>query len=71
MAEFSASKTSFTQNLLSEDGAISLMLTREEHFMCATYRKVKDGCTSDQIRNVIVEEALLTGIRNICSYVAE
>ncbi|MCD8328262.1 MAG: recombinase family protein [Ruminococcus sp.] len=43
----------------------------QEHFVCATYRKVKGGCTSHQIRNVVVEEALLTGIRNICSYAAE
>ena len=42
----------------------------QEHFVCATYRKVKGGCTSHQIRNVVVEEALLTGIRNICSYAA-
>ena len=25
-----------------------------EHFVCSTYRKVKGGCSSHQIRNIIV-----------------
>ena len=28
----------------------------KEYFVCATYRKVKGGCSSHQIRNVVVEE---------------
>ena len=31
----------------------------QEHFVCATYRKIKGGCTSHQIHNVQVEEILL------------
>ena len=40
----------------------------KEHFVCATYRKVKGGCSSHQIRNVVVEELLLDGIRNITAF---
>ena len=40
----------------------------KEHFVCATYRKVKGGCSSHQIRNVVVEELLLDSIRRITSY---
>jgi len=41
------------------------------HFVCGTYRKIKGGCTSHQIRNVVVEEILLDGIRNITAYARE
>ena len=40
----------------------------KEYFVCATYRKVKGGCSSHQIRNVVVEELLLDGIRQITSF---
>ena len=40
----------------------------KEHFVCATYRKIKGGCSSHQIRNVVVEELLLEGIRQVTSY---
>ena len=40
----------------------------KEHFVCATYRKVKGGCSSHQIRNVVVEELLLDGIRSITAF---
>ncbi len=40
----------------------------KEHFVCATYRKVKGGCSSHQIRNVVVEELLLNGIRDITAF---
>jgi site-specific DNA recombinase len=43
----------------------------KEHFVCATYRKVKGGCSSHQIRNVVVEELLLDGIRNITAFAKE
>lgn len=43
----------------------------KEHFVCATYRKVKGGCSSHQIRNVVVEEMLLDGIRQITSFARE
>jgi hypothetical protein len=34
----------------------------KEHFVCTTYRKIKGGCSSHQIRNVDAEELLLDGI---------
>lgn len=43
----------------------------QEHFVCASYRKIKGGCTSHQIRNVVVEEILLDGIRGITAYARE
>lgn len=43
----------------------------KEHFVCATYRKIKGGCSSHQIRNVVVEELLLDGIRKITSFARE
>jgi predicted ribosome quality control (RQC) complex YloA/Tae2 family protein len=43
----------------------------KEHFVCGTYRKVKGGCTSHQIRNVVVEEILLDDIRRITQFARE
>lgn len=43
----------------------------KEHFVCATYRKVKGGCSSHQIRNVVVERLLLNHIRRLTVYVRE
>lgn len=43
----------------------------KEHFVCATYRKVKGGCSSHQIRNVVVEEILLDEIKRITVYARE
>ena len=40
----------------------------KEHFVCATYRKIKGGCSSHQIRNVVVEELLLDGIRHVTAF---
>lgn len=40
----------------------------KEHFVCATYRKIKGGCSSHQIRNVVVEELLLDGIRRVTTF---
>jgi len=37
----------------------------QELFVCATYRKIKGGCTSHQIHNVQVEEILLRELRFI------
>ena len=39
--------------------------------MCATYRKIKGGCTSHQIHNVQVEEILLWELRRITAYARE
>lgn len=42
----------------------------QEYMVCATYRKKgKDQCTSHQIRNSVIEEFLLDGIRSMTAYV--
>lgn len=43
----------------------------QEHFVCATYRKVKGGCSSHQIHNVQVEEILLRELHRITAYACE
>lgn len=43
----------------------------KEHFVCATYRKIKGGCTSHQIHNVQVEEILLHKLRLITTFARE
>lgn len=40
----------------------------KEHFVCSTYRKIKGGCSSHQIRNVVVEEILLDSIKTITAF---
>ncbi len=43
----------------------------KEQFMCATFRKVKSGCSSHQIRNVVVQEPLLDGMSGITAFARE
>jgi len=43
----------------------------KEYFVCATYRKIKGGCSSHQIRNAVVEELLLDGIRRVTAFARE
>ena len=43
----------------------------KEYFVCATYRKIKGGCSSHQIRNVVIEEALLDDIRRVTAFAKE
>lgn len=43
----------------------------KEHFVCATYRKVKGGCSSHQIRNVVVERMLLGHIKKLITFIIE
>ena len=43
----------------------------QEHFVCATYRKIKGGCSSHQIHNVQVEEILLRELHRITAYTRE
>ena len=43
----------------------------KEHFVCATYRKVKGGCSSHQIRNIVIEELLLDDIRRVTQFARE
>lgn len=43
-----------------------------EYMVCATYRKKgKEKCASHQIRNSVIEEFLLEGIRSMTTYVRE
>lgn len=47
-------------------------LPQSEYMVCATYRKRgKDVCSSHQIRNSVIEEFLLDGIRSMTAYVRE
>lgn len=44
----------------------------QEHMVCSTYRKKsKRICTSHQIRNVVIEQQILEGIRDITAYARE
>ncbi|HPE96147.1 MAG TPA: DUF4368 domain-containing protein, partial [Bacillota bacterium] len=43
----------------------------KEHFVCATYRKVKGGCSAHQIRNVVVERLLLGHIKKLITFIIE
>lgn len=43
----------------------------QELFVCATYRKIKGGCTSHQIHNVQVEEILLRELKRITAFARE
>ena len=40
----------------------------KEYFVCATYRKVKGGCSSHQIRNVVIEQLLLDDLQRVTNY---
>ena len=46
-------------------------LPQKEYMVCSTYRKVKGGCSSHQIRNEVIEALLLDGIRNITAFAKE
>lgn len=39
-----------------------------EYFVCATYRKEKEMCTSHRIRNQVVEQLLLEELKRITSF---
>jgi len=47
-------------------------LPQSEYMVCATYRKKgKEVCASHQIRNSVIEEQILIGIRKITAYARE
>ena len=46
-------------------------LPQKEYMVCATYRKVKGGCSSHQIRNEVLEALLLDGIQGITAFAHE
>ena len=43
----------------------------KEYFVCATYRKKKGGCSSHQIRNVVVEQFLLQYLQQVTTFAKE
>jgi len=43
----------------------------KEQFVCATYRKVKGGCSSHQIRNVVVEQLITEDLRKVLAFAKE
>lgn len=43
-------------------------LPQKEYIVCSTYRKIKGGCNSHQIRNEVIEQLLLDGIQNVTAY---
>lgn len=40
----------------------------KEYFVCASYRKIKGGCSSHQIRNVVIEQLLLDDLQRVTNY---
>lgn len=46
-------------------------LPQKEYMVCSSYRKIKGGCSSHQIRNEVIEELLLDGIRSVTAYARE
>ena len=46
-------------------------LPQKEYMVCSTYRKIKGGCTSHQIRNEVLEGMLLDGIQAVTTYARE
>lgn len=43
----------------------------KEYFVCTTYRKIKDGCSSHQIKNVVVEQLLLQDLQRVTAFARE
>lgn len=43
----------------------------KEYFVCATYRKHKGGCSSHQIRNVVVEQLVAEDLRKVLAFAKE
>lgn len=39
--------------------------------VCSPYRKIKGGCSSHQIRNEVIEELLLDGIKSVTAHARE
>ena len=46
-------------------------LPQKEYMVCSTYRKIKGGCSSHQIRNEVLERLLLDGIQTVTAYARE
>jgi len=66
----------FSSLLFCEDCGAKMYLCRANHFkpeqeyyICSTYRKDRELCTTHTIRNVLLEEAVLQNLREALSYV--
>mgnify|MGYP000192267742 CR=1 FL=1 len=46
-------------------------LPQKEYMVCSTYRKIKGGCSSHQVRNEVLERLLLDGIQAVTAYARE
>ncbi|WP_235320883.1 DUF4368 domain-containing protein [Anaerovibrio lipolyticus] len=46
-------------------------LPQKEYMVCSTYRKIKGGCSSHQIRNEVIEQILLDQLQTVTTYVRE
>jgi len=46
-------------------------LPQKEYMVCSTYRKIKGGCSSHQIRNEVLEALLLDGIQTVTVFARE
>ncbi len=46
-------------------------LPQKEYMVCSTYRKIKGGCNSHQIRNEVIEKFILGGIQSLTVYARE
>lgn len=46
-------------------------LPQKEYMVCSSYRKIKGGCSSHQIRNEVIERLLLDGIQSLNAYFRE
>ena len=47
------------------------MQRTRNNFICSTYRKGKDLCTTHSIKNVVLHEIVLRNLREAISYVSE
>ena len=46
-------------------------LPQKEYMVCSTYRKIKGGCSSHQIRNEVIEQILLGQLQIVTTYARE
>ncbi|MGI6442101.1 MAG: DUF4368 domain-containing protein [Peptoniphilaceae bacterium] len=46
-------------------------LPQKEYMVCSTYRKIKGGCSSHQIRNEVIEQILLDQLQTVTTYARE
>ena len=62
LEQFAVRDTYFTDTNFAEN---------QKYFICSTYRKGKDLCTTHSIKNVVLHEIVLRNLREAISYVSE